>query len=69
VILPLLVKDIRSSIKATLEEVAEYEVATCEKTPLAKTVRTCRQLLKVESLRTSRLFEKPGGAQRQCGCS
>lgn len=46
--MPLLVKDIRSSIKASLEEADDYEVATREKTPLAKTVRTCRQLLKVE---------------------
>ncbi|GAX45563.1 transposase, unclassified family protein [Tolypothrix sp. NIES-4075] len=43
-----LVKDIRTCIKATLQEAADYEVATREKTPLAKTVRTCRQLLKVE---------------------
>lgn len=42
------VKDIRDSIKATLQEAADYEVGTREKTPLAKTVRTCRQLLKVE---------------------
>jgi hypothetical protein len=44
-----LVKDIRTYIKATLQEASDYEVATREKTPLAKTVRTCRQLLKVES--------------------
>lgn len=44
-----LVKDIRDSIKVTLHEASDYEVGTREKTPLAKTVRTCRQLLKVES--------------------
>ena len=43
-----LVKDIRSSIKALLLEAADYEITSIEKTPLAKTVRTCRQLLKVE---------------------
>ena len=43
-----LVKDIRSSIKALLLEAADYEITSREKTPLAKTVRTCRQLLKVE---------------------
>jgi hypothetical protein len=42
------VKDIRSSIKALLQEAADYEITSKEKTPLAKTVRTCRQLLKVE---------------------
>ena len=44
----LVVEDIRSSIKATLLEADEYEITAQEKTPLAKTVRTCRQLLKVE---------------------
>jgi len=43
-----LVKDIRSQLKATLTEADNYEITTREKTPLAKTVRTCRQLLKVE---------------------
>lgn len=41
--------DIRLKIKATLHEAADYEIGTREKTPLAKTVRTCRQLLSVES--------------------
>ncbi len=49
VILPLLVKDIRGHIKAKLQEAADYEIGAKEKTPLAKTVRTCRQLLKVET--------------------
>lgn len=48
VIMPLLVKDIRSQIKATLTEADKYEITTREKTPLAKTLSTCRQLLKVE---------------------
>jgi transposase len=43
------VLDIRSSIKAILTEADSYSIGTREKTPLAKTVRTCRQLLKVES--------------------
>jgi len=44
-----LVVEIRSSIKAILTEADSYSIGTREKTPLAKTVRTCRQLLKVES--------------------
>jgi len=32
-----------------LEEGAGYDIAQREKTPLAKTVRTCQQLLKVET--------------------
>lgn len=43
-----LVEDIRFEIKTTLQEAADYEIATRETTPLSKTVRTCRQLLKVE---------------------
>ncbi len=43
------VLEIRSSIKATLLEADNYFIGTQEKTPLAKTVRTCGQLLKVES--------------------
>ncbi len=42
------VQPIREKVKATLEEGANYQVGYSEKTPLAKTVRTCRQLLKVE---------------------
>ncbi|MFB2767942.1 IS66 family transposase [Pelatocladus sp. BLCC-F211] len=44
-----LVQEIRSSIRATLLEADEYQITAREKTPLAKTVRTCRQLLKVEA--------------------
>jgi len=44
----LKVQSIRNSIKSCLLEAANYEVGYKEKTPLAKTVRTCRQLLKVE---------------------
>jgi transposase len=44
----LLVPEIRDSIKSSLEEAANYEIGPQEKTPLAKTVRTCRQILKVE---------------------
>ncbi len=42
------VQEIRNSLKSCLQEAADYEIGTQEKTPLAKTVRTCRQLLKVE---------------------
>lgn len=45
------VNPIRQQVKALLEQAASYEIGDREKTPLAKTVRTCRQLLKVESLR------------------
>ena len=43
-----LIQDIRILIKAKLQEAADYQIGAKEKTPLAKTVRTCRQLLKVE---------------------
>ncbi|GET43770.1 IS66 family transposase [Microseira wollei] len=43
-----LVKDIRRQIVSLLQQAADYEITSKEKTPLAKTVRTCRQLLKVE---------------------
>ncbi|WP_414623388.1 hypothetical protein [Calothrix sp. CCY 0018] len=46
--LQLKVQFIRNSIKSSLQEAANYEVGYKEKTPFAKTVRTCRQLLKVE---------------------
>lgn len=44
----LLVQEIRTDLKSSLQEAADYEIGSKEKTPLAKTVRTCRQLLKVE---------------------
>ena len=44
----LLVPPIRSRVQFILRETAKFEVASREKTPWAKTVRTCRQLLKVE---------------------
>ncbi|NEP29068.1 MAG: hypothetical protein F6K49_46815 [Moorea sp. SIO3I6] len=40
-----LAKDIRSNIKSLLEETADYSIGSKDKTPFAKTVRTCRQLL------------------------
>lgn len=40
---------IRAQVRRWLEVGADYEIGPREKTPLAKTVRTCRQLLKVES--------------------
>ncbi|MEJ6486727.1 IS66 family transposase [Nostoc punctiforme UO1] len=44
----LLVLEIRHSLKSCLQEAADCEIGSLEKTPLAKTVRTCRQILKVE---------------------
>ncbi len=43
-----LVDPLREKVKSLLDSTAEYEIGAQEKTPLAKTVRTCRQLLKVE---------------------
>jgi len=37
-----------SKVRSILEQGANYQIGYREKTPLAKTVRTCRQLLKVE---------------------
>ena len=39
---------LRQGFKVTLEEAAALPIAPDEKSPLAKTVRTCRRLLKVE---------------------
>lgn len=44
-----LVAPIQQQIRTLLEQGAGYAIDKDEKTPLAKTVRTCRQLLKVES--------------------
>ena len=43
-----LVSPIRERVSSLLEQGADYQIGSQEKTPLAKTVRTCRQLLKVE---------------------
>lgn len=40
---------LRGGFKTVLEEAASLSIEPDEKTPLAKTVRTCRRLLKVES--------------------
>jgi transposase len=42
------VAPIRQRVQAVLSEAAELDIGAQEKTPLAKTVRTCRQVLKVE---------------------
>ena len=42
------VRHLRAGFKAELESAAALPIAQGEKTPLAKTVRTCRMLLKVE---------------------
>jgi len=44
-----LVKDIRHQISSLLQQAADYKITSKEKTPFAKTVPTCRQLLKVET--------------------
>ncbi len=46
----LLVQEIRNSLKSSLQEAADCEIGSAEKTPLAKTVRTCSQILKVVGL-------------------
>ncbi|MEL7501781.1 MAG: transposase, partial [Cyanobacteria bacterium J06554_6] len=43
-----LVAHLRQGVKTTLEESAALPIEPEEKSPLAKTVRTCRRLLKVE---------------------
>lgn len=43
-----LVSPIRERVRSLLSSGADYQIGSQEKTPLAKTVRTCRQLLKVE---------------------
>lgn len=43
-----LVRPIRERVLALLEEGASHQIGSKEKTPLAQTTRTCRQLLKVE---------------------
>ena len=43
------VEPIRAAFQVLLQQGAEYAIGSREKTPLAKTVRTCRQLLKAES--------------------
>lgn len=45
----VLVEPLRVGLKAELESATELPIAHQEKTPLAKTVRTCAQILKVES--------------------
>ena len=42
------VKSIRAKVKSLLTQGASYQIGVKEKTPLAKTVRTCRRLLKME---------------------
>jgi hypothetical protein len=44
-----LVSPIRERVRSILSAGADYQIGSREKTPLAKTVRTCRQLLKVEA--------------------
>ena len=44
----VLVQPLRSRVKELLEEGAAYPIEVKDKSPLAKTVRTCRRLLKLE---------------------
>lgn len=43
------IAEIRHQTIALLQQTADFSIGSKEKTPLAKTVRTCRQLLSVES--------------------
>jgi|688.fasta_scaffold276511_1 transposase len=43
------VQPVQAEVNRWLQEAANYDIGPQEKTPLAKTVRTCRQLLAVES--------------------
>jgi len=43
-----LVNPLRAGVKAELEAATALPIAKAEKTPLAKTIRTCQQLLQVE---------------------
>jgi transposase len=45
----VLVEPLRAGFRAELEEAANLPIGSQEKTPLAKTVRTCAQILKLES--------------------
>ncbi len=45
----ILLEPLRAGFKAELESVVQLPISSGEKTPLAKTVRTCAQILKVES--------------------
>lgn len=42
------VQPVQAEVNRWLQEGASYDIGTQEKTPLAKTVRTCRQLLAIE---------------------
>lgn len=44
----LMVEHLRAGFKAKLEEASELPIGKSEKTPLAKTVRTCKKILQVE---------------------
>lgn len=44
-----LVSPIRAPVRSLLSSGADYQIGSKEKTPLAKTVRLCRQLLKKDS--------------------
>lgn len=43
------VQPVQAEVNRWLQEAASYDIGAQEKTPLAKTVRTCRQLLAIES--------------------
>ena len=43
------VRPVQAEVNRWLQEAASYDIGTQEKTPLAKTVRTCRHLLAIES--------------------
>ncbi len=55
------VEPIPAQVKALLTEGASYPVGATEKTPLAKTVRTCQNLLKLESALWLFVYPEGGG--------
>jgi hypothetical protein len=46
--LPQVIEPIQAKFSTILQEAASFQIGEHEKTPLAKTVRTCRNLLKLE---------------------
>lgn len=49
---------LRAAIKQELEESSAIDIGSTEKTPLAKTVRTCKKILEVESALWSFVYEE-----------
>lgn len=60
----LLVQLLRKGLKAQLEAAAELDIGAKEKSPLAKTVRTCRKMLKLEPALWTFAYHRGGGADQ-----